>query len=88
MENSPTDQIGHSRLPLSFALVDAVQFISGLYSSMEASNPVTDMVHTLASKVLHTPLFTAMKWSSPGIQPAKVFHLAGRIWKERHPCPL
>ena len=46
---------------------------------MKASNPATDMVHMLASKVLHTPLFTAMEWLSPDIQPAKVFHLVGRI---------
>ena len=37
------------------------------------------MVHTLASKVLHIPLFTAKEWSSPKFQLAKVFHLAGRI---------
>ena len=37
------------------------------------------MVHTLASKVLHTILFIVMDWSSSGIQPPKVSHLAGRI---------
>ena len=41
------------------------------------------MVHTLASKVLHTPLFTAMEWSSPEFQPTKVFHLADRILERK-----
>ena len=78
-DNGPADQIGQARLPLSFGLADAAQSVSGRNSSLEASNPVTDVLHTLASKVLHTPLFTAMEWSSSDIQPAKVFHLAGRI---------
>jgi hypothetical protein len=77
--NGPADQIGQARLSLSFGLADAVQSVSGRNSNLEASNPTTDVVHTLASKVLHTPLFTAMEWSSSDFQPAKVFHLAGRI---------
>jgi len=78
-DNGPADQIGQARLPLSFGLADAAQSVSGRNSSLEASNPATDVVHTLASKVLHIPLFTAMEWSSSDIQPAKVFHLASRI---------
>ena len=46
---------------------------------MDALDPATDVVHTLASKLLYIPLFTAMEWSSSAIQPAKVFHLVGRI---------
>ena len=41
----------------------------------------------LASKVLHTPLFTAMEWSSPEFQPTKVFHLAGRILEGKASIP-
>jgi hypothetical protein len=48
-----------------------------------ASDPATDVVHTLASKAVHTPLFTAMKWSSSAIHPTKVFHLAGRILERK-----
>jgi hypothetical protein len=55
-DNGPADQIGQARLPLSFGLADATQSISGRNSSLEVSNPTTDVVHTLASKVLHTPL--------------------------------
>ena len=77
--NGPADHIGQARLPLSFGLADVAQSVSGCNLSLEALNPATDMVHTLASKVLHTPLFTSMEWSSSDIQPAKVFHLAGRI---------
>lgn len=62
-----------------FGLGDVFQFISGQNLSIEASNAATDMVHTLVSKVLQTPLLTTMKWLSTGIQPALVFHLVGRI---------
>lgn len=37
------------------------------------------MVHTLASKGLHTPLFISMEWLLPIFQPIKIFHLTGRI---------
>ena len=46
-----------------------------------------DVAHTLASKVLHTPLFTAIDWSSPEFQSAKVFHLAGRILEGKASLP-
>ena len=72
-DNAPGDQFGEARLPLSFGLADVVQFVNGRHPSDEVPNPVTDMVYTLASKVLHTPLFMAIEWSSPK------FHLAGRI---------
>ena len=73
-DNALADHIGQARLPLSFGLANAVQFVSGPHPSDEVSNPATDMVHTLESKMLHTHLFTAIKWSSPEFQPAKVFH--------------
>jgi hypothetical protein len=43
------------------------------------------VVYTLASKLLHTPLFAAMKWSSSTIQLSKGFHLAGRILEGKAP---
>ena len=46
---------------------------------------MTNMVHTLASKVLHTPLFILMEWSSFGIQPSKACYLAGRILEGKAP---
>lgn len=49
------------------------------------SNPATNMVYILATKVLHTLLFTAIKWSSYGIQLTKVFHLTCRILEEKTP---
>ena len=49
---------------------------------MDTLNLMTDVVHILASKVLHTPLFTTMEWLSCGIQPAKVFNLIGKILEE------
>ena len=66
-------------------LADAVQSVSGHNSSLEASNPAIDVVHTLGSKVLHTLLLTVIEWSSSGIEPAKVFHLAGRILEKNAP---
>ena len=33
-------------------------------------------------------MFTAMEWSSFGIQPAKIFHLADRILEEKTPHAL
>ena len=62
-DNGLADQINQARLPLSFGLADAAQSIIGRHLSLEASNPVIDVVYTLAFKVLHIPLFTAMKWS-------------------------
>ena len=47
----------------------------------------TNVAYTLASKVLHTPLFTEMDYSSPEFQPAKVFHLAGRILEGKASLP-
>ena len=82
-DNGPADHIGQTHLPLSFGLADAAQFVIGHNLSLEASNRVADVVHTLASKVLHTPLFTAIEWSSSGFQPAKVLYLAGRILEEK-----
>ena len=84
-DNDPADQIGQVRLPLSFGLADAVQSVNGCHLSLKALNPATDVVHTLASKVLYTPLFAAMEWSSSGIPPAKVFHLAGKILEGKAP---
>lgn len=81
--NDPVDQIGQTRLLMSFGLADVIQSINGRNSSMENPNLATDMVHTLASKVLHIPLFAVMEWSSPDIQPAKVFHLVGKILEEK-----
>ena len=81
----PADHIGQAHLPLPFGLADVVQYVSGCHSSLEASNPATDVVHTLASKMLYTPLFIAMQWSSCGIQPAQVFHLACRILEGKAP---
>ena len=66
-------------MPLFSGLVDVVQSVSGRNSSLGALNTATNVVHTLASKVLQTPLFIAMKWLLSGIQLAKIFHLVGRI---------
>ena len=74
-------RIGQTRLSLSFGLANVVQSLSGRNSCLRASNLVTSVVYTLASKVLHISLITTMEWSSFGIQPAKVSHLVGRILK-------
>ena len=84
-DNGPADQIGQAHLPLFFGLGDAVQFVSGRNSSLQASNPTIDVVHNLAFEVLHTPLFTAMEWTSSDNQPTKVFHLACRILEGKAP---
>ena len=86
-DNAPADQIDHAQLPLSFGLVDAVQSVSGRHPNDEVPNSATDVAHTLASKVLHTPLFMEMEWSSLKFQPAKVFHLAGRILEGKASLP-
>ena len=65
--SGPADQIGQARLPLFFGLADALQSVSGCHSHVDASDSPTDVVHTVASKVLQTPLFTAMESSSSGI---------------------
>lgn len=77
--NGHPDQIGHFWLPLFFGFIDDVQYLNDRNLSMETSNLLTDMVPMLASKMLHTPLFTAMVWSSLEIQLAKVVHLASKI---------
>ena len=77
-DNALTDQIGQARLPLSFGLADVVQSVSGRHPN-EVPNSMIDVAQTLASKVLHTHLFTTIDWLSPEFQPAKVFHLTGRI---------
>ena len=82
------DQIDQAHLPLSFGLADAAQCVGSHNSHVDASDPATDVVRTLASKLLHTPLFTTMEWSSSAIQPAKVFHLVGRILKGKAPSAL
>ena len=83
--SGPVNQIGQTHLPLFFGLADVVQSISGHHSHVDVSDLTTDVVHTLASKVLHTSLFTAMEWLSSGIQPAKIFHSAGKILEGKTP---
>ena len=79
------DQIGQARLPLSIGLADAAQSVGSYNPHVDALDPATDVVHTLASKLLHAPLFTAIEWLSSTIQPAKVFHLVGRILEGKAP---
>jgi hypothetical protein len=62
-----------------------VQSVGRHNPHVDDSIPATDVVYTLASKLLHTPLFTAIKWSSSTIQPSKVFHLADRILEGKAP---
>ena len=50
---------------LAFGLANAAQSIKGRHLSLQASNTAANVVHTLAFKVLHALLFTAMEWSSP-----------------------
>jgi len=61
------DQIGQTRLPLSFGFANVVQSVGNHNSYVDASDLTTNVVHTFASKVLYTPLFTAMEWSSSSI---------------------
>ena len=77
-DNAPADQIGQARLPLSFGLADAIQSVSGCYPN-EVPNLAIDMTHT--------PLFTAIDWSPPKFQPAKVFHLADKILEGKASLP-
>ena len=51
--SSYADQIGQARLPLSFGLADAVQSLGSHNPHVDISDPATDVVHTLASKLLH-----------------------------------
>ena len=67
-------------------MADAVQSVSDRHPNV-ILNLASDVAHTLASKVLHISLFTAMEWSSPEFQPAKVFHLAGRILEGKTSLP-
>lgn len=78
-DKGPADQIGQTRLPLSFGLGDSVASSRGQNSSTEALNSSTSMVHTFASKVLHAPLFMVMELLLSGNQPTKVFYLARKI---------
>ena len=82
-DNVPAGHIGQARLSLSFGLADAIQSVSGHHPNNEVPNSATDVAHTLASKVLHTHLFTAMEWLLLQFQPTKVFHLAGRILERK-----
>ena len=84
----PVDQIGQVCLPLPFGLADAFQFVSNFKLSLVALKLTTDMMHTLASKVLQTPLFKTMEWSSSDIQITKVFHIVSRILEGKYPRPL
>src|ERR1700738_1355322 len=86
--NGLADQIGQAHLPLFFRLADAIPSISGRHSCLEALNPAIDVVHTLASKMLNIIFFTVVEWSSPKFQPAKVFHLAGRILEGNASLPF
>ena len=68
-------------------MADAVQSVSGRHPNDEVPNLATDVVHTLASKVVHTPLFTTIEWSLLEFQSAKVFHLAGRTLEGKASLP-
>ena len=66
-------------------MADAVQSVNVHHSSLEAWNPETNVLYTWASKVLKTPLFTAMEWSSSDFQPAQIFHIVDRILEGKSP---
>ena len=60
-DNAPADKIGQAQQTLSFGLADAVQSVIGRRPIDEVPNLATDVAHTLASKVFHTPCFTAIE---------------------------
>ena len=55
-DKGSADQIGQTHLPLSFGLADAVQSVSGCNSSVDASNPTTNVVQTLERKAFPSSL--------------------------------
>ena len=87
-DNGLADQIGQARLSLSFGLADVVQSVSGRHSSLEASNPVTDVVYIFGIQSIAHNFVTAMELSSPDIHPTKVFHLTSSILEGKAPCLL
>lgn len=55
-----TDLIGQARLPLSFGLADAVQSLHVPIPTVDASSSSASVEHSLASRILHTPIFTTV----------------------------
>ena len=83
------DQIGQSRLPLSFSIADTVPpvGIPRPVVSPPSSSTSVDAAHSLAYKVLRLPVFAGMDFLTPDFQAASVFHLAGSMLEGKVPIP-
>ena len=84
----PADQVGQTRLPLLFRLVDT--------TVVGAENPVPlrdgdsilkDVTHALAYKILHMPIFSGSELMAPDFKHTGVFHLAGGMLEGKADLP-
>ena len=78
----PANNIGQSRLPLSFGLADLASTSSqGTTSKDNEVHVREDMLKGLARKVLEMPLFSGFQLQHPNFDAALVYHMAGKMFQ-------
>ena len=84
----PADNIGQSRLPLTFGLADvATKLLHDQSPNEDKTSEEEDMVKKLALKVLEIPLFSGMQVQSSNFDAATVYYMAGKIMQGKVQLP-
>ena len=84
----PADGIGQSRLPMTLGLADVVATI--LQGTTSGNNTIskTDVVKSLALKVLEVPLFSGIQLQHPEFDPAAVYLTTSKIMQSKVHTPV
>ena len=84
----PADNIGQSRLPLSFGLADVAPKQCDLQIPKEAETSMQeDRVKGLALKLLEIPLFSGVQLQCPDFDVAAVYHMVGKMMQGKVNLP-
>ena len=76
----PADNIGQSRLPLTFGLADVVASPSlGAHVKRRDAHVEEELVKNLARKVLEIPLFSGIQLQRQDFDASAVYHMAGKM---------
>jgi len=87
--SSLSDHISQTRLPLSFDLADATFTTHSHIPTTKLQGRTTskDLAYTLAYKVLQISMFFSIKMLASNFAPAQVFHLVGKMLKDKVSLP-
>ena len=84
----PADNIGQSRLPLTFGLADvATKSLHDRSANEEKTSVMDDVIKELALKVLEIPLFAGIQLQRADFDAATVYHMAGKMMQGKVQLP-